>query len=649
MWYSFPVDHSSDLNPAQREAVETTEGPLLIIAGAGAGKTKTLTYRILHLVTEKKVEPRNILAVTFTNKAAGEMRSRVEGLLRKTEQKFASLPFVSTFHALGVHILRENAELLGLPKHFGIFDQSSSKRAIKEAMEKTEVSSLQFEPGRLQGIISKEKGKNVSAEEYAAKAGNEYVQKIVAGIWKEYERILAREKSLDFDDLLVMTARLLEKNAAVREHYQNLWHYVHIDEYQDTNRVQYKISNLIAGERKNICAVGDIDQNIYTWRGANIQNIIRFEKDYPGAKIILLEENYRSTQNILTAANQVIGKNKIRRDKNLFTKAGEGEKISLYSAYDENDEAHFVAGEAGRLIKRGISAEEIAVLYRANFQSRALEEAFLAQDIPYQMLGTKFFERKEVKDVLSYIRASLNPESLSDVARIINSPARGIGKITLAKIFEGKESLLPEKMKEKMERFREVLQEIKEYSSVETPSALIKFVMKRSGIEDELGKDKIEGEERLENLRELVTLASKYDALPKGEGIMKLLDEASLVSDQDSLGEKKGVKLMTVHASKGLEFEYVFIVGLEQDLFPHKRLSEENVTEEEAEEERRIFYVAVTRAKKKLYLTSCSLRTIFGSKQVNLPSEFLGDIDDSLMESANPEEPKGRIRTIYLD
>ncbi|MDD4989469.1 MAG: 3'-5' exonuclease [Candidatus Pacebacteria bacterium] len=640
------------LNEKQKIAVITTEGPLLILAGAGAGKTKTITHRILHLIADKKVPPEQILAVTFTNKAAREMRDRVENLLRAhhIEKSRGTMPLVTTFHSLGVYIIKENATLLDLPKYFSIFDKGDGKRAIKEAMEKAGVNSLVMEPGKIQGIISKEKGKMQTASSYRELIGNEYFPRIVSSVWTEYEKILAREKALDFDDLLLVSTRLLKENKTVREMYQKRFSYIHIDEYQDTNTVQYELSRLIAGEKKNVCVVGDIDQNIYTWRGANIQNILNFEKDYPNAKIILLEENYRSTQTILSAANQVIAKNEIRKEKNLFTKNGEGEKITVYQSYDEADEASFIASECKKLIAEGTKPEGIAVLYRANFQSRALEEIFLALNVPYQLLGTRFFEREEVKDTLSYLRFALNPESLSDFARILNKPARGIGKVTLAKIFEGKESELSEVMKTKMKDFRNLVEEIKYAAENSKPSVAVKTVIQRSGLEEYLKKDAAEGEERLENLRELVSLATKYDNLAQGYGMEKLLEEASLASDQDSLTEEKmGVKLMTVHAAKGLEFEYVFICGLEQDLFPHKKLDEESVTREEAEEERRLFYVALTRAKKKVYLTHASIRTIFGGKNVSVPSEFITDIDEGLIHEIGAEREKGRVKTIYLD
>ena len=426
----------------------------MVLAGAGAGKTKTITERIRHLI-ETGTAPSAILAVTFTNKAAKEMRERIgQGL------SSSGRPFVSTFHSLGVYILREQSEQAGIKRHFTIFDRDDSKKAVREALLTLGLDPKTHDPARLLGIISKEKGKGIGAEDYGGRGEYGYFSNVVEQVWPSYEKILLRDNALDFDDLLVKTMNLLNDNRAVREFYQNIWEYIHIDEYQDTNRVQYEISKMLVGKNKNICVVGDIDQNIYSWRGADIKNILDFEKDYPDAQVITLEENYRSTKTILEAANAVIEKNKIRLKKNLFTTNAEGEKIGLFGGGDEVGEAEFIADKAAELIKKGTSPGEIAVLYRANFQSRVLEEAFMNRNIPYQLLGTRFFERKEVKDIISYLRATLNPDSLSDKRRIINVPARGLGKTTVLKIFSGDESLLPLSMKTKLENFGTLLREI---------------------------------------------------------------------------------------------------------------------------------------------------------------------------------------------
>ena len=571
------------------------------------------------------------------------MKDRVEQLLGAEISKYGhTKPFVSTFHSLGVHILKENFELLEIPRHFAIFDKNDSKRAIKEALMAENFDPKQYDPAKISAAISGEKGRFITVEEYVAKSGDFY-SGIVARVWERYEKILAREKSLDFDDLLLKTARLIRDNEKIRNYYQELWKYIHIDEYQDTNTVQYTIAKLIADKYKNICVVGDTDQNIYSWRGAEIKNILSFEKNYPNAKIILLEENYRSTQTILSVANNTIKKNKYRIEKNLFTKNEVGDKIGLYSGYDEANEADFVSGKSKELIQSGVQPKEIAVLYRANFQSRALEESFLGNDVPYQLLGTRFFERKEVKDVLSFIRASFNPDSSIDTGRIINVPPRGIGKITLQKILDGKKEELSTKVKEKVESFETILSKISEKARTGIPSETVKFVIKISGLEQLLKSGGEEDLERLENVMELVTLATKYDQLTPEEGIEKLLTDSALASDQDSLiSSEEGVKLMTVHAAKGLEFDYCFITGLEENLFPHKKINETGIDSEEGEEERRLFYVAITRARKKIYLTNAQIRTIFGSKQINIPSEFLYDIDETLTEQ---EESVGTRRS----
>lgn len=645
------MQHLSDLNPKQREAALHTKGPLLIVAGAGAGKTKTITHRILNLIKEG-IPPEKILAVTFTNKAAKEMRERVIKEMEIHTKGQNTLPFISTFHSLGVYIIKENARKLGLTKYFTILDEGDSISLIKESMKEASIDPKQYEPRKIKGIISREKGKFTHLEDYRERA-SDTLSKIVGEIWAKYESKKMKESALDFDDLLLKSVKLLQENPEIRKLYQEKWHYIHIDEYQDTNEVQYLMSKLLCANDQNICVVGDADQNIYSWRGANLKNILNFEKDYPSTKIVLLEENYRSTQNILEAANTVIKKNKFRPEKNLFTKNKIGEKISLFEALEENEEADFIATKILEIMDKESAKilSEIAVLYRANFQSRVLEEAMLRYNIPYQVLGVKFFERKEIKDTLAYLRAALNPQSLSDIKRIINFPARGIGKVTLAKIFAGESESLPIKVKIKVDNFYKTLEKIKEHIETDRPSEVIKFVVKHSGIEDELKNGSEEEQERLENIKELATLALKYDALSGGTGIEKLLEDASLASDQDSImitEEKKEkqnkVILMTVHAAKGLEFKYVFIAGLEEGLFPHESMHVTK-TGEDAEEERRLFYVALTRAKEKLFLSFANFRTIFGSRQINAPSEFISDIPGDLFEN---ETGKDRVKTIYF-
>ncbi len=649
----------SELNARQKEAVETISGPLLILAGAGAGKTKTIAHRILHLVTNG-IDPSKILAITFTNKAAKEMRERIMGLLRannglNSPVSMGQSPFVSTFHALGVKIIKENSMLAGLPRHFTIFDRNDSKRAVKEALEELQLDPKQYEPGTLLNAISREKGNGVTVSEYIGKltgGQQEFYQKTVGHVWEKYEKILVKEKSVDFDDLLLKTFLLMKKNHQIREKYHATWEYIHIDEYQDTNKVQYELAMMLTGKDRNIAVVGDIDQMIYGWRGADIQNILNFERDYSDAKIVVLEENYRSTQTILAAANNVIQKNVLRRKKNLFTKNGEGEKIGLFISYTEKEEARIIADSARDLIEKGVDPKEICVLYRANFQSRVLEEAFLNKNVPYQILGVRFFERKEIKDTLSFIKASLNKESSSDISRVINIPPRGIGKVTMIKILAGQKESMPPAMRIKVSQFFDLLDRIKSVVTTNKPSDTIKYILRETGMENMYKNGSAEEQEKLENLRELATVATQYDSLTPEEGIEALLSNAALATDQDELEkDHDAVKLMTVHASKGLEFDYVFIAGLEQDLFPHQRIGKDEISQSEAEEERRLFYVALTRARKKVFLSYAQLRTIYGAQKVNSPSEFISDIGDEHLEPEvenSDDRPRG-VKAIFID
>jgi DNA helicase-2/ATP-dependent DNA helicase PcrA len=643
------VDHLSGLNNVQKQAVLATKGPLLVLAGAGAGKTRVITHRILQLVREG-VAPEQILAITFTNKAAGEMRTRVLALLAENNDinrpafQPSQPPFVSTFHSLGLSIIKENFHALGLKRRPSIYDRADSLRLIKEALKQIGADS-EIEPRAALGAISRQKGEGVTAGEYAEKAQNGR-ERMIAAIWLSYERGLAADSALDFDDLLLRAEKFLRENEATRLAYQNRWKYIHIDEYQDTNRIQARLVEHLVGEAKNVCAVGDVDQTIYGWRGAEIANIMTFEKKFPGSRTILLEQNYRSTKNILAAANDIISKNKYRPDKNLFTNNREGERLSLYQAYDETGEANFIARKVQELVDGGARPQDCTVLYRANFQSRAIEEALLAAGIAYQVIGTRFFERKEIKDVLSFVRAALVGGS-ADIARVANTPPRGIGKVTLLKILGGKEGELTGAVRDKVAAFRALLAKIKDASLALTPSELIRFVVVESGMDRMHKEDKLEGAERLENIRELVSLASRYDDLPKEEALEALLESAALASDQDEIKEETNVvRLMTVHASKGLEFPYVFITGLEEGLFPYER---EGEGEGDKEEERRLMYVALTRAEKKVFLSYASYRTVFGSKTGTLPSQFLSDISSELVEweSVAPLERLGK--TIYLD
>ena len=659
--------HLDLLNPAQREAVSTTEGPLLVLAGAGAGKTRVIAHRILEIV-RRGTEPERILAITFTNKAATEMRERVMQILSSDPSKpvlpaaatkraipgFAAhgVPFVSTFHSLGLLIIKENAKLLGYKRTPTIYDRADSMREMKAALKNFDES---MEPRAALSLVSKTKGQGMTLGDFTQSARS-YRDEVVAKAWAIYDEALKKDGALDFDDLLLKSMLLLRDNEHVRRHYQERWTYIHVDEYQDTNYVQAQMMELLVGPARNICVVGDIDQTIYGWRGAMIENIIHFERTFPGAKTVILEENYRSTQNILLAANEVIKKNPNRPEKNLFTKKEEGAPLSLYQAFDELDEANFIARIVREATEHGrdnnrkdLQPRDFAVLYRANFQSRAVEEALLRANIPYQVLGTRFFERKEVKDALSLVRAAILGTN-ADLARIANVPPRGIGKVTLLKILSGKESELSGKVRDNVAALRNLLDKINEAAEKFRPSELVRFAIAESGMERMYKEDKLEGAERLENLRELVSLATRYDEYPMVSdislhaGLDAFLESAALASDQDELkDEANAVRLMTVHASKGLEFPHVFITGLEDGLFPYSR---EDSKPEDEEEERRLMYVAITRAQKKLYLCYASYRTIFGAKTATIASQFLSDIPGELYELEAPERLG---KTIYLD
>lgn len=651
LWYSCVLmDHLEGLNEAQKNAVMTTEGPLLVLAGAGSGKTRVITHRVIHLILQG-VAPTHILAVTFTNKAAKEMRERVMLLLSKyhsTGRSFDSgSPLVTTFHSLGVRMLREHHEVFGLKKQFAIYDRSDSVGAIKKAMERAGIDPKQFEPRKILSIISKAKGDAQTRTDFASEAKS-FPERVAVQVWEHYETILREDHALDFDDLLGKTLSMLKSHPEILAEYRARFQYVHIDEYQDTNKVQFEIARLIVGEKANLCVVGDVDQSIYGWRGADIKNILQFERHFPATKIIMLEENYRSTQTIITASNDVIEKNINRPLKKVFTKNHEGEPISLYAAMSGQEEAEHIALTAKNLIREGISPSEVAVLFRTNFQSRALEESFINYGVPYQVIGTRFFDRKEVKDVLSFLRFAMNQSGTADLTRIINTPARGIGKVTMLKVVEGKMSELTGKTLEKVLGFYALIEDIKAFAESHPVHETLAFIMKHTGMEEEYKTGGEEGQERLENVRELVTLGTKYVEYEPLEAIEHLLEDSALGSDQDEIKDKEeqdAVRLMTVHASKGLEFPFVFITGLEEGLFPHERLGDEGIDEEE---ERRLFYVALTRAGKKVFLSYAHMRTIFGTQRVNVPSSFLRDIREELLLSENPSE-SGYERTIYLD
>jgi len=651
------LPYTAGLNEPQKQAVLHTEGPLMVLAGAGSGKTRVITHRIVHLI-HKGTAPHNILAMTFTNKSAGEMRERAIALTQKyppsNRAVLDTVPVVTTFHALGVRLLREFHDAVGLRRHFVIYDRSDSQKAVKQGIEQAGYNPKEFEPRKILSMISRAKGDAITRLSYSDAAGS-FLEEVVASVWEKYEDILHKEQALDFDDLLVKTLKMLEENKAVRETLQKRYQYIHVDEYQDTNKVQFRIAELLAGDAHNICVVGDIDQNIYSWRGADIKNVLQFENHFPNSTTILLEENYRSTQTIIAASNDIIKKNKNRVEKNVFTNNQEGEKITLYAGMTGYDEAEYIALKAKELIDEGADPSGIAVLYRTNFQSRALEEAFLNFEVPYQLLGTKFFERREVKDTLSYLRLALNPGSNADLTRVINTPARGIGKVTMLKVIAGARDQLNAGATAKVEKFDDIMMDIAKAATEKKLSDTLKFIMKRSGMEDAFIEEGTEeAMERIENLRELVTLASRFDTVDPEEAVEMLLETAALQSDQDEIKNKEeldAVRLMRIHAAKGLEFPYVFISGLEEGLFPHERIDDGKT---DNEEERRLFYVALTRAEKKVFLCYAHMRTIFGQQKVNLPSSFINDISKEHVEAAEPGgfgggNSSGYETTVYLD
>ena len=634
------MNYLDGLNERQKEAVLATHGPLSVLAGAGSGKTRVLTTRIHHLIREG-VAPDKILAVTFTNKAAREMRERLavrlgeagDALTDPNPHRRVGVPFIATFHGLGRELLESYGTLIGVPRHFTIFDRDDAERAVKNALKKLGVDPKEVPTRAILGRISKAKGDGQNREEFNAKHGREsFRSRVTAEAWKHYDDELKAEKALDFDDLILKPVQLLENYADARDAARKRWEFVHIDEYQDTNALQGRLANLLAGGHRNLFVVGDIDQTIYTWRGATIDNLLSFDQAYPDAKTIILEHNYRSTKTIVDAANGIIEKNVNRKEKKSVTDNAAGEKITVHAADTAEEEARWIAAQAQRAIENGVRAEDIAVLYRTNFQSRGLEEAFLARGIPYRLLGTRYFDRKEVKDVLSWIRLALDSSREADRMRAAQSPPRGIGKTTLGKLVAGKREELRAAERAKVEAFEAVVAELAQAADTLLPSEFVRLVVERSGLEASLGKSE-EDQDRLENIKELATFATRYDELRGKDGIALFLADAALAGDQDEMDRKKenrGVTLMTVHAAKGLEFDTVFVTGMEEGLFPHAGMEGDDARDEE--EERRLFYVAMTRAKKKLYLTLARVRRIYGTDYLSEPSQFVRDIDPALTD-----------------
>ena len=603
------------LNPAQQDAVQTMSGPVLILAGAGSGKTKTLTHRIANLIANG-VLPSEILALTFTNKAAREMRERLAKLLGR-ENSFSFMPWMGTFHSICVKMLRIEAESVGLDKSFVIYDADDRLALIKRAMKELQISDKSVKPKAAEAAISKAKNEGKLPDEMMADAYYPNQQQI-ARVYERYEDMRKKADAVDFDDLLLYVAKLLKERKDIREKWQNRFKHILIDEYQDTNHIQYQIVKLLVNEERNICCVGDDWQSIYSWRGADFTNILNFERDFPGAKVIKLEQNYRSTQNILDAAQKVITKNTQRSDKTLFTEAGKGAPITIQQARDEQDEAKWVASTI-RKMRRPLS--DFAVLYRTNAQSQAFERAFMDYRLPYKLVGgVRFYDRKEIRDIVAYLHLIVNPRDIISLTRVINVPARGIGEKSVQKILEGDLEGLTAKTRGAYEKFVDILAGLREQNAAGVgPAEIVEDLLRKIDYRGYLNDgDKLKAEERNENLTALVGEAGTYQTLDE------FLADAALMSSSDEDAGKDAVTLMTLHAAKGLEFPVVFLVGLEEGLLPHVRSMDESV--EDVEEERRLAYVGMTRAMQELFLTYANSRFMFGGRSYNFPSRFLQDL-----------------------
>lgn len=631
------------LNPQQQIAVDTTEGPLLIIAGAGSGKTRVLTLRIAKLI-ENGVSPWNILAVTFTNKAANEMKERIRKILNLEED--ASLKVnMGTFHSICTRILREEAHLLGYENKFTIYDTADSVALMKNIMEDLQIDPKKLNPKAILGQISNAKNHLINEHQYEIKAANEF-QLRVGQLYKEYQKRLAQAQAFDFDDLIMKPVEIFEKNPDILSKYQERFKYILVDEYQDTNHAQYVLTNMLAKKYKNLCVVGDSDQSIYSFRGANIQNILDFEKDYKNCTIIKLEQNYRSTQNILKAAHNIITKNKARKEKEMWTENDEGQKIKVLKAMDERHEGELIAAEIRKLLSSYESPKynDFVVLYRTNAQSRILEETMLRNAIPYKIVGgVKFYERKEIKDLISYLKVIHNPNNSVSLLRIINTPARKIGPQTLLELqnkafFEN--TALFEAMKnpnclslpkqEQVLKFVNLIKELQVENLNFPASGVLKQIIHRTGYKDYiLSEDTKEAASRYENILEFISVAEKYDFLEPGISLATFLEEVALVSDLDTFeNENNAVTLMTLHSAKGLEFDTVFIAGTEEGILPH---TNSLFDQQELEEERRLMYVGITRAKQNLYLLHASERMLYGNRSSNPQSQFIADINENLL------------------
>lgn len=645
----------SGLNPVQQEAVKTTDGPLLLMAGAGSGKTRVLTHRIAYLMAEKHVAPWNILAITFTNKAAREMKERVESILGPGADDI----WISTFHSMCVRILRRDIDRIGINRNFSILDTADQLSVIKGILKERNLDPKKFDPRSILGTISSAKNELTEPEEFSKVAGGYYDQ-VVSDVYADYQKKLLKNQSLDFDDLIMTTIKLFDRVPEVLEFYQRKFQYIHVDEYQDTNRAQYMLVKQLAERFQNLCVVGDSDQSIYRWRGADITNILSFEKDYPNASVILLEQNYRSTKRILRAANEVIKNNSNRKPKNLWTENDEGIKISYYRGDNEFGEGQFVAGKIHQLHSTGKrKLSDIAILYRTNAQSRVIEETLLKAGLNYNIVGgTKFYDRKEIKDILAYLRLVSNPDDDISFTRIVNVPKRGVGATSLEKIasyaainglsfFQAIQQVdfigVSAKAANALDSFRQMIENLTNMQDYLSITELTEEILDKTEYREMLKAEKsIEAQSRLENIDKFLSVTKNFEQKSEDKTLVAFLTDLALIADIDQLdqkeeesGGKDAITLMTLHAAKGLEFPVVFLMGLEEGVFPHSRSLME---EAEMEEERRLAYVGITRAEQELYLTNAKMRTLFGRTNMNPESRFIAEIPDDLLENLNEKK-----------
>ncbi len=636
------------MNERQKEAVQHTQGPLLIMAGAGSGKTRVLTHRMAYILAEEEVHPWNILAITFTNKAAREMKERVSQLVGPQAEDM----WVSTFHSMCVRILRRDIEILGYQRSFTICDPSEQQTAMKRILKKLDIDSEKYDYRMILNRISQAKNDLEDVEEFNKKYTG-YVEQIIGKCYREYQKELAKSMTLDFDDLIMLTVQLFQKHPETLQYYQQKFQYIHVDEYQDTNHAQYRLVTMLAKKFKNICVVGDADQSIYGWRGADMSNILEFEKDYQNAKVVLLEQNYRSTKTILQAANHVIENNVNRKVKKLWTENEEGQPITYYRAQSEQDEGRYVLSQIQSLLRDGYHYDDFAILYRTNAQSRVMEENLLKSNIPFRLVGgQRFFERLEIKDLLAYLRLIVNPQDDLSFRRIVNSPKRGIGATSLAKLSDFAEvyqfslleaslqttlSPLSGKAAKALEKFATTIEELRKMQEFLSISEFVEQVIEKTGYLTSLEQQHtMEADARIENIQEFISVAKQFeqDRLEEESEespLLQFLTDLSLVSDVDSDdGDGRMVTLMTLHAAKGLEFPVVFIIGLEEGIFPSSRSIMEH---DDVEEERRLAYVGITRAEQKLFLTNAYSRLLYGRTQTNRPSRFVLEIGEELFDS----------------